>query len=82
MKRTLAFLFVAVASAALAQTPTVVEKPTAKPTSPAKAVAKTPAQNSKPSPTTVKVVPAPKPGAMAAKPAVLPTPSATATAKT
>ena len=30
MKRTLAFLLVAVASAALAQTPTVVEKPAAK----------------------------------------------------
>ena len=81
MKRTLAFLLVAAASAALAQTPTVVEKPAAKPTSQAKVAAK-PAQNPKPSPTTVKVVsvPAPKavtlagqkPVAVVAKPAAVP----------
>ncbi len=46
MKRTLAFLLVAVAGTALAQTPTVVEKPAAKPA----------AQNSKAPATAVKVV--------------------------
>lgn len=79
MKRTLAFLLVAVASAALAQTPTVVEKPAATPTGQAKAAAKTPAQNSKPSATTVKVVPVPaqKPAAVVARPTAVPAHSAT-----
>lgn len=80
MKRTLMFFFVAVASAALAQTPTVVEKPAAKVDNQPKAVAQKPAQTSKPSPTTLKAVPvsAPKPGTVVAKPAVVMTPSATA----
>ena len=70
MKRTLAFLLAAVASTALAQTPTVVEKSAAKPASQVKVVAKTPAQPAKASPSAVKVVPvaAPKPAAIVAKP--------------
>jgi hypothetical protein len=74
MKRTLAFLLVALASGALAQTPTVVEKPAAKPASQAKVVAKIPAQTAKPSPTAVKVVPVAvqKPVAVVAKPAAAP----------
>src|SRR5579863_5695964 len=59
MKRTLALLLVAAASSGLAQTPTVVEKPVVKSTSQAKAVAKTPAPSSKPSPAGVKVVSVP-----------------------
>ncbi len=58
MKRTLAFLLVAMTSAALAQTPTVVEKPAVKKlasqTQAAKTPAKTPAKSSKPSAPTVK----------------------------
>jgi Tfp pilus assembly protein PilP len=80
MKRTLAILLVAVASAALAQTPTVVEKPAAKSASPAKATAKTPAHNTKPSPTTVKVVPAQKPVTVVAKPTAVPAHAAIAKA--
>jgi hypothetical protein len=84
MKRNLAFLFVAVASAALAQTPTVVEKPAVKtPASQtqatAKTSAKTPAQSPKPSAATVKVVPvaAAKPVVVAAKPVAVPAHPAT-----
>lgn len=71
MKRTLAFLLVAAASTALAQTPTVVEKPAAKSASQVKVAAKAPAPTAKPSPTTVKVAPvaAQKPVAVVAKPA-------------
>jgi len=74
MKRTLAFLLVAAASTAWAQTPTVVEKPAAKSASQAKPAAKTPTATSKPSPANVKVVPAPapKPVAVVAKPAAVP----------
>ena len=70
MKRTLAFLLAAVASTALAQTPTVVEKSAAKPASQVKVVAKTPAQAAKASPSAVKVVSVatPKPAAIVAKP--------------
>jgi Tfp pilus assembly protein PilP len=73
MKRTLTILFAAVASAALAQTPTVVEKPAVK-ASQVKVVAKTPAPAAKPSPTAIKVVPvaAQKPVAVVAKPAAAP----------
>src|SRR5450432_4127024 len=85
MKRTLVFLLVAVTmtSAALAQTPTVAEKPAVKkPASQAqaaaKAPAKTPFQSSKPSTTTVKTatvkaipVPAAKPAVVVAKPVVV-----------
>jgi Tfp pilus assembly protein PilP len=82
MKRTLAFLLVAaVASSALAQTPTVVEKPAARSTSQVKAAAKAPVQSAKPSPAGVKVVPvAQKPVAVVAKPTVVPAQSATAKA--
>ncbi len=54
MKRNLGFLFLAIASAALAQTPTVVEKPAAKasPTS-----VKAPSSGQKAAPGAVKVVP-------------------------
>lgn len=75
MKRNLAFLLVAVASAALAQTPTVVEtpavkKPASQTQTAAKPTAKTTTQSSKPSAATVKVVPvaAAKPTVVAAKP--------------
>jgi Tfp pilus assembly protein PilP len=81
MKRILAFSFVAIASAALAQTPTVVEKPAVKkPASQttSKTSTKTSAQSSKPSAATVKTatvkvvpVPAAKPAAVAAKPVVV-----------
>jgi len=79
MKRTLAFLLVAAASAAWAQTPTVVEKPAAKTASQAKPAAKTPAATGKPSPANVKVVPAPaqKPVAVVAKPTAIPVQPAT-----
>ena len=82
MKRTLTFLLVAVASGALAQTPTVVEKPAAK-ASQVKVVAKTPAPTAKPSPTAIKVVPvaAQKPVTVAAKPAVAKPAPAPATVK-
>jgi len=73
MKRTLAILFAAVASAALAQTPTVVEQPATKTS------VKASTQSSKPAATTVKVVAVPaqktavvaatKPVVVAAKPA-------------
>src|SRR6266568_8823951 len=64
MKRTLAFLLVAAASTAWAQTPTVVEKP----------AAKSATATSKPSPVNVKVVPVPaqKPVAVVAKPTAVP----------
>jgi len=76
MKRTLAILFAAVASAALAQTPTVVEQPATK------ASVKAQTRSSKPAATTVKVVAVPaqktavvaakKPVVVAAKPAAAP----------
>ena len=79
MKRTLAFLLVAVAGSALAQTPTVVEKPAAKPAVQTKAAPKAPAQNSKAPVTAVKVVAisAQKPVVVAAKPSAVPAHAAT-----
>jgi len=81
MKRTLAFsLFLALTVTAVAQTPTVVEKPAPK-TSAAKPAAQTASASAKPSPVTVKTgaataqksntVAAQKPAAAAAKPAVV-----------
>jgi hypothetical protein len=82
MNRTLTFLLVAVASSALAQTPTVVEKPAAKSTRQVKAAAKAPVQSAKPSPAGVKVVPVSgqKPVAVVAKPTAVPVQSPTAKA--
>jgi len=75
MKRKLAFLlFLTFTVAAVAQTPTVVEKPAATTPAPAaKPAAQTKAASSKPSPATVKVgaVTSQKPAATAAKPAVV-----------
>jgi hypothetical protein len=80
MKRTLAIsMWLAMSVAALAQTPTVVEKPAQKAATDKN---KTVAVNSKPSPaTTAKVVPAAQTTAkVTAKPAVVPVQSATAKA--
>jgi|SRR5215469_9567937 len=67
MKPTLAFsIFLAVSASALAQTPTVVEKPATKGNGNVKAVAQ---KTAKPSPTNVKAVPAPnKPATVSVAP--------------